>query len=108
MQKPVQVTFRNLDRSEAIVDIVEEKASKLEHYFDQIISCHVVIEKPHKHQHKGEHFHVRVDIKVPNTEIVTGRDPEQDTRHVDLHSAINDAFEASTRRLKAHVDRLQG
>jgi len=53
MQIPVQVTFRNMDPSEAVEANVRGKAEKLERFFDRVVSCRVVVESPHRRHHKG-------------------------------------------------------
>jgi len=77
MQLPLQITFRNLDRSEAIEASISEHAAKLEKYCDQIMGCRVVIEAPHKHHQHGNHYHVRIDVTAPDAELVANREPDE-------------------------------
>lgn len=107
MQVPLQVTFRNVDRSETIEAYAREQADKLETFFERIMACRVMIEAPHKHQHKGKIFHVRVDLTVPGEEIVVHRDPPEHAAHGDLHVAVRDAFRAAQRQLQDYVRRHQ-
>ena len=41
MQLPMQIVFRDLDRSDAIETAIREKANKLDQFFDRIMSCRV-------------------------------------------------------------------
>ena len=41
MEVPLDVTFRNMDPSPSVQQIVREKAAKLERFFDRIVNCHV-------------------------------------------------------------------
>lgn len=100
MQLPLQITFRDIPHSDALEQAVREKASKLEQYSDHITSCRVVIEAPHKHQHKGHHYQVKLDIMVPGREIVVKRDPGDNDAHEDAYVAIRNAFEAAGRQLR--------
>lgn len=69
MQLPLQVTFRHMETSEALLADIEKTAEKLDHFSDHIISCRVVIELPHQHHHQGKLFHVSIDLTVPGGEV---------------------------------------
>jgi len=100
MQLPLQITFRNLDRSEAIEAKVRERAEKLDQYHDHIMSCRVAVEALHKHHHQGNHYHVRVDVTVPGGELVANREPDEHSAYTDVYVAIRDAFDAIRRQLE--------
>ena len=51
MQQPVQLTFKEMEPSDAIEAWVEEHSAKLEKFYAPIIHCHVVIEAPARHSH---------------------------------------------------------
>ncbi|MGB1547306.1 MAG: HPF/RaiA family ribosome-associated protein, partial [Alphaproteobacteria bacterium] len=67
METPLQISFRNMDPSEAVEANVREKAEKLERFFDRITSCRVVIEAPHRHHHKGKLYNVLTPAGDPGT-----------------------------------------
>lgn len=102
MKLPVEITFRNMGPSEALETNIREKVSKLEQFCDQIVSCRVIVDSHHKHQHKGHLFHVRIDIGVPGQEMVVSRDPPQDHSHEDAYVAVRDAFNAARRQLERY------
>ena len=108
MQIPLEVTFHNMDRSEAIEAGVREKAAKLERFFDRIIGCRVVVEAPHRHQRKGKLYSVKIDISVPGKEIVVNRHGSKNHAHEDVHVAIRDAFNAAVRQLEDHSRKVRG
>lgn len=108
MQLPLQITFRNMDTSPAVESVLREKAGKLERYYDHIMSCRVVVEASHRHHHKGNIYHVRIDLTVPNEEIIVSREPHQDHSHEDLYVAIRDAFDAARRQLEQFARRQRG
>ncbi len=105
MQRPLEVTFRGLDSSPAIEAKVHERAAKLEQFCDEIIGCRVMIEAPHRHHHKGNLYHVRIDLTLPGKEIVVTRDPKRHSAHEDPYIAIRDAFDGAQRRLEDYVRR---
>lgn len=112
MQIPVQITFRGIDHSDAVEERVREKVAKLEHYFDRITSCRVVIEQHHKNtsnaHHKGEPFHIRIDITVPGEELVVKRTPKDSHEHEDIYVALRDAFQTAERQVKEFAQRHRG
>ncbi len=108
MQIPVQVTFRNMDPSEAVEANVREKAAKLERYFDRVISCRVVVEAPHRRHTKGKLYSVCLDIGVPGKEIVVNHTGSKNRAHEDVYVAIRDAFNAAARRLEDHARKMRG
>lgn len=105
MKLPLQVTFRGMDPSPAVEASVREKAERLDRYYDRIMSCRVIVEASHKHHNKGNLYHVRVDVTVPEGEIVASRDPGKDHSHEDVYVAIRDAFDAVRRQLEDYARR---
>lgn len=108
MQLPLQVVFRNMQPSAAVEAKVRERADQLEQFYQPIMSCRVTVEAHHKHHHQGNLFHVRVDLKVPEAELVASRDPGEHHAHEDVYVAIRDAFDAIRRQLEDYVRRRRG
>ncbi len=104
---PIDIVFRNMHQSVAIETKIREQAKKLGRYYDAIISCRIVIEIPHKHQHQGQLFHVCIDLTVPNAELVVSRDPIDNHAHEDAYVAIRDAFLSMRRKLQNHSRKQQ-
>lgn len=108
MNQPVQITFRDIPPSEFVEARIQEKTKKLEQFYDQIMSVRVVVEAPHSHQHKGNLFHVCIDITVPDGELVVNRSPKDHHAHEDVYVAIRDAFDAAKRQLKEYSRKRRG
>jgi ribosomal subunit interface protein len=104
MNRPLQITFRGMSASEAMSEFIRGEAEKLEHFFDRIVGCHVVVEQPHKHQRQGNRFHVRVDLHVPGKDIVVGREHADRSSHEDPYQAVSDAFTAARNQLQHYAD----
>lgn len=108
MKLPLQVTFRNMDRSDAVAAEVREKAAKLDEFFPHIMSCRVVVEALNRRHHKGNLYHVGIDITVPGHELVVSRTPRDDHSHEDVYVAVRDAFDAAKRQLEDYARKLRG
>jgi ribosome-associated translation inhibitor RaiA len=123
MQTPVQISYRNMEPSEAVTARIGEEAAKLHTFYDRITSCRVIVEAPHRHHKWGELFHVRIELGVPGKELVVSHEPtpradlsHQDEtairKHVELHPehrdvyvAVRDAFGSARRQLQDYVKR---
>ena len=46
MQIPVEITFRDIERSEAVEARIRDWVEKLERVFDRIVRCEVVVDDP--------------------------------------------------------------
>ena len=105
MQIPLQVTFRHMATSEAVEYHVREHVAYLEHHFDNITGCRVVIDAPPAHRTKGGPFSIHVDLTVPGREIFVDSVRENRTEHTDVYVALRDAFDALKRQLENYRDR---
>lgn len=103
MPIPLQISFHNLDRSDAVERAIEERIAKLEQFSQDIMRCRVTVEAPHKHHAKGNIYHVVIDIHLPGTEIVVNRDRSKNHAHEDVYVAIRDAVNAAHRQLQDYV-----
>jgi ribosomal subunit interface protein len=112
MQIPLQITFHGVDHSDAVEARVREKVGKLESLYDRITSCRLVIESHHRNtsnlHHKGEPFHIRIDVTVPGTELVVKRDPKDVHQNEDIYVALREAFDSMERQLKDYASRQRG
>jgi ribosomal subunit interface protein len=97
MKIPLQITLRNIAKSEPVEALIRKSVAKLDRYHRNIVSCRVVVEIPSRHKQQGKEFVVRLDIKVPGNEIVVTHDHNED-----LYAALHEAFHAAQRRLEAH------
>jgi len=103
MQQPLQITHHDISLSDTDESRIHKRAEKLERFSSRIISCHVTVDTPHHHKHKGEAYLVRIVIAVPGEELVIEHEPDEN-----LYVAIRDAFNAAERRLKEHSERRGG
>lgn len=108
MKIPLEITFRGLPRSEAIEADAREKAGKLDQFCDSIMACRIMIESPHRHRQKGKLYRVRIDLTVPEQEIIVNRSPSKRAAHEDIYVALRDAFDAARRQLEDYARRRRG
>jgi len=108
MQIPLQITFRHMESSAAAEDRIRSEAARLDKFYNHIISCRVVVEAPHVHHHKGNLYHIGIDLKVPGKELIAGRGHGRDHAHEDIYVAIRDAFNEMQRQLEDHLRRQHG
>lgn len=109
MQLPLQITFRDMEPSEAVEANIRERASRLDRFYNHIMSCRVMVEAPHAHHNKGRLFQVRIDVTVPDGELnVNHGHHHKDHSHEDIYVAIRDAFAALRRQLEDYVQKRRG
>lgn len=101
MEIPLQITFKNLHRSDAIVNQIQERAHWLERFYPRIVSCRVIIAGSHQRHHAGTlMYEIRISLRVPGKEIAISQNPSSAKQHHDLLVAIRDGFDAARRELE--------
>ncbi len=103
MQVPLQITYRDIARSEALDARIREKAAKLEEFHPRITRCRVVVEQRDRHRHQGKQFSVKLDLRLPQREIAINRD-----HHEDVYVALREAFNAAARKLEEAAREARG
>lgn len=106
MQLPVKITYRGLEKSENIDNLVLDHAARLEKFCDHIHRCDVAIEQPNHAHHKGNPYRVRIDVTVAGGhELVTDEKQVDNGAHEPLTKVIHDAFKTMERQLRHTVDK---
>ena len=108
MEIPLQVTWRDVDKSETVDADIRSKAHKLGEFHDHITSCRIVVEASHRHHHKGNLYRLRIDVRVPGHELVVTRDPGDEQEHEDIYVTVRDAFDAMRRQLQDFAHHRHG
>ena len=101
MSNDFQIVFHNIDQSDAIIDYVNKRISKLQRFKNDIMGGRVVLDSPHNNQTKGKVYSVVVELHSPNMEVVVKQDQHDKHSHEDLYVATRDAFNAAERQLKS-------
>jgi ribosomal subunit interface protein len=102
------VVFRGMASSPSLTSRLDEGIAALEQYSNDLVSCHVAVEKLNHHHRNGEHFHVHLELTVPGTVLVVGRNPIENTNNEDPMAAVNAAFATLERQLREHERQRQG
>ena len=106
MQLPVNITYRGLEKSENIDNLILEYASRLEKFCDHINRCDVAIEQPNHTHHKGNQFRVRIYVTVSRGhELVADEKPTDNRAYEPLAKVIHDAFKTMERQLRHLVEK---
>lgn len=105
MKVPLEISYRDVDKTPQIEELIREKTAKLELVCDYLVSCRVAVEHPQK-EHR---YRVRIDMRVPpNHEVVVKSDPEPGNMHRELETVLRETFDVARRRLKNLVERSHG
>ncbi len=107
MQKPVEITFKDLDPSTAIEARVRERVGRLEAMSPQMVGCHVWVRAPHQ-KHKATQYVIDVSVEMPGSTLNIDRRPGDDDAHTDVYVAIRDTFDAMERKLRKWKDQHKG
>jgi ribosome-associated translation inhibitor RaiA len=94
MEVPLQITLRDMKRSDALAARIRFDADRLERLHPEITSCRVVVEEAARHRLQGREFAVHVEVRLP------GRDALVSTmqRNDDVYVAVRDAFDSVRRQ----------
>jgi ribosome-associated translation inhibitor RaiA len=108
MQHPLQVSFRHMEHSPTIEEIVREKAAHLDTFADHIMSCRVEVGPAGKHHLYGNQYEVRIDLTVPGEEIAVTRQPGEHPEYRDIQVVLRDAFDSARWKLEDYVRQRRG
>ena len=106
MDIPLELSFHNLESSDALKDAVRAHVNRLEQFHDHIIGCRVVIEMPHKSQKaSGNPPDVHIVVRAPGKEIVVSREYNHNGHKkasTDAYAVLDEAFLVAQKQLKEH------
>jgi len=109
MQVPVEISFKDINKTPELEDLINQKIARLEKICNYIISCRVMIERPQKYPDTGNPHRVRIDITVPPAhEIVARQSASEGDMHNPLETVIIKTFQAAERQLKELTERQHG
>jgi cold shock CspA family protein/ribosome-associated translation inhibitor RaiA len=112
MQVPLEIAFRNVDKSAWAEEQIRARVAKLEKLHDRLISCRVRVEQRATNSHGTIPPVVHIELGVPGRkDIVVSHEPDHLQRKFqapDLHNAIHEAFRIAEDRLAGLKEKLDG
>jgi len=124
MPFPLKITYREVHESTELERLVQQEASKLDRFFDRIVSCRVTIERAYAKHRDGDPFRVRIVLSVPGDELCITQLPDMrgtligseeqrvrksaeiDAPYKSAEYAVREAFKKARRQLQDHVRKL--
>ena len=103
MQTSLQLTFRSVPRSDALATHIRQRAGKLDHLFDRIISCHVVVEFDGHHHRHGDQYRYTIHVGLPGHEVLVTHPPPGERDLQDAYVTVDRAFDEAERQLEHWV-----
>src|SRR5204862_6280428 len=101
MQLPVKISYRGLEKSDQIDNLVLEYAARLEKFCDHINRCDVASEQTKHTHHKGNPYRCRIDVPVVRGhELVADERQRDNGTHHPVNKVILDAFKTMERELR--------
>jgi cold shock CspA family protein/ribosome-associated translation inhibitor RaiA len=112
MQVPLEIAFRNIDKSAWAEEQIRARVAKLEKLHDRLISCRVRVEQRANNSSGTIPPVVHIELGVPGRkDIVVSHEPDHLQRKFqtpDLHNAIHEAFRIAEDRLAGLKEKLDG
>jgi cold shock CspA family protein len=105
MQKPLQITFKDLERSDSLEALVRERAERLERFHPAIVGCRVVIEAPYRTaEGTRPPLGLTVEVEVPGRPLIVAKAAaERHDAKGGQGTVVSRAFEAAQRQLQDSV-----
>ena len=97
MQLTPNVTFRGVERTDALETEILTRLRKLETFYGGIMGCRVLVELVQRHHEAGNRYHVRIDLTVPGEEIVVSHE-------AGLHATAQDVDAARLSKAPSQKD----
>jgi putative sigma-54 modulation protein len=99
----INIKATNIDLTDAIRDLVNEKVSSLDKYYDRITHVDVEVGKESNHHQKGDVYFAEVNLDVPGRLVRVRKNSN------DLYKAfekVRDHMKVELEKLKGKQDRI--
>ena len=106
MAYPVEICFRNVDRSAGVERRIRERAAGLHARIGELRACRVVLEPGCPISGGSPLYRASVDVIVPGADCITDREPPRNHSFGDPCAAVDDAFAAIDRLLDRWAERI--
>jgi len=103
MTIPTEVTFRDIEPSDALRALVVERAQRLAHFAPDIIDCHVTIEHAGARHRQGNPFNIHARVSLPGKHLDVRGHSKSKAHQEDAYALVGDTFDALRRRIEDYV-----
>jgi ribosome-associated translation inhibitor RaiA len=110
LQKPLQLSFKNIEGSEAMKAVVRDRVDHLDRLYPNLIGCRVVIEAPHRPAREGARppLGISVEVEIPGKPKIVVKDMEERRNPRDHAVIVNRSFDVVERKLDDAANIVQG
>lgn len=109
MRLPLEITYRQVEKTEDLDGFIRELAGRLDRFNDHIMSCRVAVEQPNDAIKQGSGYRVRIDVTVPpRHELVVVREANEGQVNDSIFKIVDDAFEAMKRQVQKLASQQRG
>ncbi|MBW4706802.1 ribosome-associated translation inhibitor RaiA [Roseobacter sp. YSTF-M11] len=108
MKPQVEITFKDIEHSDAVETRIRERVAKLLAMSENIRRCHVWVRVPHRRGRKPAAYVIDLSVQMTGSSLHVDHRPGDDTAHTDIYVAIRDAFNAMERQLRKWKEQHKG
>jgi ribosomal subunit interface protein len=108
LEPQVEITFNEVDHSDAVEARIRERVAKLLAMGENIRRCKVCVRAPHRCGHKPVAYVIDLSVQMSGTSLHVDQRPGDDNAHTDIYVAIRDAFNAMERQLRKWKEQHKG
>ena len=110
MDRPLDIAFHNIERSDAVEGEIRAHVERLQTRFPHLTGCRVSIEALNHRHRSGDLPEVHITLSVPGRDLVVSHETQKaglKRSHPTLHSVIKDSFKAAERQLESFKGKLR-
>lgn len=100
MQRDPIITWRNIQKSDAVETIIHKRIAALEKVCPNALGLRITLSAPQKQRHAARGFDVRLHLDMSGPDLDIARSVRHGLAADDLVRAVNGAFSALERRAK--------
>jgi cold shock CspA family protein/ribosome-associated translation inhibitor RaiA len=100
MQREPIITWRNVQRSEAVEAIIRKRIAAVEKLCPNAVGLRITLDAPQKPRHAARGFDVRLHLEVPGPDLDVARTVRHGLAADDIVRAVNAAFAALEKRIR--------
>lgn len=100
MQREPVITWRNVERSEAVEAIIHKRIEAIERLCPDALGLRVTLDAPQKPRHAARGFDVRLHLEVPGPDLDVARTVRHGHAADDIVRAVNATFTALEKRVR--------